>query len=197
MPGAGEGRRRLPERLSAELVSALRRHLAAGGVVAYPTESCYGLGCDPRNRAGVDRVRALKGRSRAKGLILIAADFRQLAPFVRAPTPEQRRRLAESWPGPVTFVMQASAGAPPWMLGAGGTVALRITAHPGAAALCRALGTALVSTSANRSGARPARSYADCLRRFRGSAWVVPGRAGRRRRPSTIIELETGRILRP
>ena len=195
MPGAAD---RLPTgRLSAVLVRELRRHLAAGGVVAYPTESCYGLGCDPGSRAGVSRVRALKGRSGAKGLILIASDFRQLAPFVRAPTREQRRRLAAAWPGPVTFVMKASASAPAWITAADSTVAVRVTAHPGAAALCRALGLALVSTSANRAGARPARSYAECLRRFGAGARVLPGRVGRRRRPSTIIELETGRILRP
>lgn len=196
MPGAGKPRRP-PERLSPNLVRGLRRHLACGGAVAYATESCFGLGCDPRSRAGVDRVRSLKGRSRDKGLILIASDFRQLAPFVLAPTPEQKQRLAESWPGPVTFVMRASRAAPPWLAGARGTVAVRVTAHPGAAALCRALGMALVSTSANRAGARPARTYRDCLRRFGAGAWVVPGRVGRRRRPSTIIELETGRILRP
>jgi L-threonylcarbamoyladenylate synthase len=197
MPGAARVRRRLPERLPAALVGGLRRHLAAGGVVAYATESCYGLGCDPRSRAGVARVCALKGRSRAKGLILIASDFRQLAPYVRPPTAGERRRLAAAWPGPVTFVMKASRFAPPWITAGDGTVAVRVTAHGGAAALCRALGLALVSTSANRAGARPARSYADCLRRFGAGAWVLPGRVGRRRRPSTIIELETGRILRP
>jgi L-threonylcarbamoyladenylate synthase len=193
MPGASEGRRGLPVRLSA----ALRRHLAAGGVLAYPTESCYGLGCDPRSRLGVARVLALKGRSRAKGLILIASDFRQLAPFVQAPAPEQRRRLVAAWPGPVTFVMKASRAAPTWITTGEGTVAVRVTAHAGAAALCRALGMALVSTSANRAGARPARTFRECLRRFGAGAWVVPGRVGRRRRPSTIIDLETGKILRP
>jgi L-threonylcarbamoyladenylate synthase len=195
MPGAGE--RRPPARLPAVLVRGLRRHLAGGGVVAYPTESCYGLGCDPRSRSGVARVRALKGRSGAKGLILIASGFRQLAPFVQAPTPAERRRLAAAWPGPVSFVMRASLGAPPWITAGDGTVAVRVTAHPGAAALCRALGMALVSTSANRAGARPARSCRECRRRFGSGAWVVPGRVGRRRRPSTIIELETGKILRP
>ena len=198
MPGAGNNPRcRTRRSISSTRARDLRAHLAAGGAVAYPTESCYGLGCDPRSRAGVDRVRALKGRSRAKGLILIAADFRQLAPFLRPPTSEQARRLAESWPGPFTFVMKASRSAPPWLIGSRGTLAVRVTAHPGAAALCRALGMALVSTSANRAGARPARTYRDCLRRFGAGAWVVPGHVGRRRRPSTIIDLETGRILRP
>ncbi len=197
MPGAADVPRQRRERFPAALVSGLRRHLEGGGVVAYPTESCYGLGCDPRSRAGVARVQALKGRSRAKGLILVASRFRQFAPFVQPPTPEQRRRLAAAWPGPVTFVMRASRAAPRWIAGARGTVAVRVTAHPGAAALCRALDMALVSTSANRAGAPPARSYRDCLRRFGAAAWVLPGRVGRRRRPSTIIELETGRILRP
>lgn len=198
MPGGGKHlRSRTARSLPSTAVRDLRTHLRAGGAVAYATESCFGLGCDPRSRAGVDRVRALKGRSREKGLILIASEFRQLAPFVRPPTPEQARRLAGHWPGPFTFVMKASRSAPPWLTGARGTLAVRVSAHPGAASLCRALGMALVSTSANRAGARPARSYHDCLRRFGGGAWVVPGRVGRRRRPSTIIELETGRILRP
>jgi L-threonylcarbamoyladenylate synthase len=198
MPGAGKHpRSRAVRRLSSAQARGLRAHLRAGGAVAYPTESCYGLGCDPRSRAGVDRVRALKGRGRDKGLILVASDFRQLAPFVQTPTPEQARRLAEAWPGPFTFVMKASRSAPPWLAGPRGTLAVRVTAHADAAALCRALGLALVSTSANRAGARPARTYQDCLRRFGAGARVLPGRCGRRRRPSTIIDLETGRILRP
>lgn len=198
MPGGGKHlRSRTRRSISSTRARELRAHLLAGGAVAYATESCFGLGCDPGSRAGVERVRALKGRSREKGLILIASDFRQLMPFVRPPTPEQARRLARHWPGPFTFVMAASRSAPPWLVGARHTLAVRVTAHPGAASLCRALGMALVSTSANRAGARPARTFRDCLRRFGEGAWVVPGRVGRRRRPSTIIDLETGRILRP
>ncbi len=70
------------------------------------------------------------------------------------------------------------------------------TAHPGAAALCRALDMALVSTSANIGGDRPARTYADCRRRFGGQVLVVPGRVGRRKRPSTIRAWAEGRIIR-
>ena len=200
MPGASEpGARRgpFPRRIPASQIRRLRRHLAAGGVLAYATESCFGLGCDPRDRSAVARVLALKGRSRAKGLILIAAEFSQLRPYVATLAPAQKERLLAAWPGPCTFLVPAARTAPPWILGKQRTVAVRVTAHPDAAALCRALGMALVSTSANRAGARPARSYAECLRRFGHGAMVVPGRIGRRRRPSTIIALETGKIVRP
>lgn len=200
MPAAGKGARsgpvRGPRRLPGRLVRILRRHLASSGVIAYPTESCFGLGCDPRDRRAVRRILRLKGRPQSKGLILIASDFSQLRPYVAELPPRYLERLKQAWPGPVTFLLPAGPHAPLWVLGRHRLIAVRVTAHGGAAALCRSLGTALVSTSANRLCARPARTYADCLRRFGRSARVVKGRVGSRRRPSTIMDIETGRILR-
>jgi L-threonylcarbamoyladenylate synthase len=201
MPGASERdtgahRATAPRRIPAALIRALRRHLRSGGAIAYATESCFGLGCDPRDPRGVARVLALKGRQRAKGLILIASDPRQLRPYLAPVSADAQARLDAAWPGPVTFLVPASRVAPPWIVGRHRRVAVRVTAHPDAVALCAALNMALVSTSANRAGARPARTYSECLRRFGNGARVVPGRVGRRRRPSTIIDLETGRILR-
>lgn len=200
MPAAGKGAppgwaRRL-RRLPGRLVRILRRHLSRSGVIAYPTESCFGLGCDPRDRRAVRRILRLKGRPQSRGLILIASDFGQLRPYVAQLSPWYLERLQQVWPGPVTFLLPAGPRAPRWVVGRHRLIAVRVTAHGGAAALCRSLGTALVSTSANRAGARPARTYADCWRRFGGSVRVVKGCVGRRRRPSTIMDLETGRILR-
>lgn len=174
----------------------LRRHLARGGLLAYPTESCYGLGCDPRNARAVSSLLRLKGRPKSKGLILIAAGFEQLAPYL-APVPEaMRARFPQWWPGPVTLLLPAAPRCPRWLTGRHAKLAVRVTAHAEAARLCRGLGTALVSTSANRSGRRPLKTYAACRRAFGAHVLVLPGRIGRRRRPSTLLDPASGEVLR-
>jgi L-threonylcarbamoyladenylate synthase len=177
--------------------ASLRAHLRRGGLIAYPTESCYGLGCDPRNPRALQRLVRLKGRSAAKGLLLIADHFKRLQPFVRPLSAADRARMQRSWPGPVTWVVPASSACPPLLTGGRPTIAVRVTAHPGAARLCRLLGMALVSTSANKSGRRPAKTAAECRRIFGPRIRVIAGRIGPRRRPSTLIDLATGTVLRP
>lgn len=176
---------------------ALRAYLRRGGLVAYPTESCYGLGCDPRNARALKRLIGLKGRSTARGMLLIADRFKRLKPFIRPLHAPDLARMQHSWPGPVTWVVPASNACPPLLTGGRPTVAVRVTAHPDAARLCRSLGMALVSTSANKSGKKPAKTAAECRRMFGARVRVIDGRIGRRRRPSTLIDLATGTVLRP
>jgi L-threonylcarbamoyladenylate synthase len=167
-----------------------------GGVIAYPTEGVYGLGCDPLNRSAVERVLAIKQRRMAAGLILLAADCDQLEPFVRIDAAE-RARMNEQWPGPVTFLAPASDRVPAWIRGAHDTVAVRVSEHPLARELARRAGTPLVSTSANRSG-RPAAINVFQVRRHLGVEldYVVNGACLRPGKASTIIDLASGRILR-
>ena len=129
--------------------------LKSGGVIAYPTEAVWGLGCDPFDEAAVLRLLAIKQRPVEKGLILIAADLAQLQPVLDLATVPEAR-LAEvlaSWPGPNTWVLPSSASAPRWITGTHAGIAVRISAHPTVVALCRAFGGPLVSTSANLAGA--------------------------------------------
>lgn len=175
----------------------LRAHLRRGGLIAYPTESCYGLGCDPRNPRALKRLIWLKGRGATKGLLLIADHYKRLQPFMQPPSPADRARMLRRWPGPVTWVVPASKACPPLLTGGRPTIAVRVTAHPGAARLCRSLGMALVSTSANKSGRKPAKTAAECRRIFGAHVRVIAGRIGQRRRPSTLIDLATGTVLRP
>jgi len=177
--------------------TGLEAYLKRGGIIAYPTESCYGLGCDPRNPRALRRLLRLKGRSAAKGMLLIADRFRRLQPFLRPLAPGARTRMQRTWPGPVTCVAPASSTCDPLLTGGRGTVAVRVTAHRGAARLCRRLGTALVSTSANKSGRKPAKTAAECRRMFGARVRVIGGRIGTRKRPSTLIDLATGTVLRP
>ena len=173
---------------------SLYRHLRAGGVIAYATESCFGLGCDPLNRRAVQHILRLKGRPQAKGLILIATDLAQLQPYL-APLPAELD-VAAYWPGPTTLLLPTRRRCPRWLTGRHPTIAVRITAHPAARRASQAAGMALVSTSANRSGQRALRTAAACHALFGDKVRVLPGRVGTRRRPSTVLNPLSGRVVR-
>ncbi|WP_233196491.1 L-threonylcarbamoyladenylate synthase [Chromobacterium sinusclupearum] len=186
----------MPRLPGALLIRRARARLRHGGVIAYSTESCYGLGCHPLDVRAIHRVLAIKARPNHKGLIVIAADFEQIRHLVRPLSAAQRAELARYWPGPYTFLLPASRRVPPALRGRHDKIAVRVTAHGEAAALCRALGTALVSTSANRAGQKSLKTAQACRKAFKDKVLTLPGRIGKRRKPSTIIDLETGRVLR-
>jgi L-threonylcarbamoyladenylate synthase len=182
--------------ISGVMLGRATRTLQAGGVIAYPTEAVYGLGCDPLNPLAVERLLAIKQRPVEKGLILIASRFDQLAPFVQPPTPEIQRRLEETWPGPVTWLLPANAMTPRWLRGQHSTLAVRVTAHPVAAALCEAFGGAIVSTSANPTGRPPARTALQSRLRCRTVDLTVHGAVDRSARPTAIHDGVSGAVLR-
>ncbi len=175
---------------------ALAAHLRRGGLIAYPTESCFGLGCDPDNRRAVQRILKLKQRPQRKGLILITSDYHQVARYLQPLTLDQQQQLKDAGAQAITYLIPVKPSCPRWLRGAHDTLAVRFTAHPFARQLCRSTDSALVSTSANRSGQRPAKTFAECQRLFGKKVWVLPGRVGRRKNPSTIKAWGDGRIIR-
>lgn len=184
--------------VGAESIEHAVHVLRRGGVIAYPTEAVFGFGCDPQNVVAVQRVLDLKQRNASQGLLLIAADFAQVAPYIAADCPMAALEQAQaSWPGPHTWVFPASERAPVWITGDHGSIALRVTAHPVAAALCRAFESALVSTSANRHGADPARSQGEVEREFGALIdAIVVGDVGESENPTTIRDAVSGEWLR-
>lgn len=173
------------------------RLLTHGGIIAYPTEAVYGLGCDPDNAAAVLHLLALKQRSWRKGVILIASSLEQLAPYIVPLNGAQLERIGTSWPGPNTWVVPARPGAPVWITGDRATIAVRVTDHPVAAALCDEFGGALVSTSANLAGRPPARTPLTIQRSLHSDvALTLHGPLGGLRQPTTIRDVDSGRILR-
>lgn len=174
-------------------VQALRR----GGVVAYPTEAVWGLGADPRNEAACMRLLRLKDRPWDKGLILVAADAEQLAPYLDVPSKAAWKRAVLTWPGPNTWVFPCTEVTPMWISGEHPSVAVRISAHETVRALCTAFGGAIVSTSANPAGREPARSATQVRRYFRDELdALLPGAVGGLERPTSIRDAQTGHILR-
>lgn len=179
-------------------IQHVARVMRGGGVVAYPTEAVWGLGCNPFDQQAVERLLALKHRPVHKGLILLAADMAQVAPFLEGIDDLQRQRLKNSWPGPVTWLVPDNGLAPPWITGHFDSLAIRVTDHPIAAALARAFDGPIVSTSANPQGREPARNLLDLRRYFRSQLdAVAAGSLGNRDKPSEIRDLHTGQIVRP
>lgn len=178
-------------------LTQVRRCFATGGLLAYPTEAVYGLGCDPLRETAVWRLLDLKQRPVDKGLILIAADFDQLRQYLRPVSDELLRPVLASWPGPHTWLLPAAADAPRWLTGRHQSLAVRVTAHPIASALCRACESALVSTSANRAGRPPLRSAIQVQKAFSGSVdFLLHGAVGGLARPTPIRDAVSGHPIR-
>ncbi|TPG11418.1 tRNA threonylcarbamoyladenosine biosynthesis protein RimN [Rhodanobacter glycinis] len=171
----------------------------AGGVLAYPTEAVFGLGCDPHDHAAFERLFALKQRPPAQGVLLIAAEFAQVERYIElADVPgEVLQQVRASWPGPYTWIFPRSAEVPAWIAGAHAGIALRVTAHEPAAALCRAFGGALVSTSANPHGQPPARE-AQIVADYFGDALdgLLDAPLGGQSHPTVIRDALSGAIIR-
>lgn len=170
----------------APAVAALQR----GGVIAYPTETFYGLGADPLSAAAVARVFGVKARVEGQSLPLIAADLAQ-ARRVAAVTGAAARLAERFWPGPLTLVVPALA---PFVEGAQrhGTVAIRVPDHAVARALAAAFGSPITSTSANRSGEPPAAVVSELGGIAPRLDVVVDGGRTPGGLPSTIVDLTGG-----
>jgi len=168
-----------------------------GGVIAYPTEGVFGLGCLPENEFAVERILAIKGRDASKGIILIAAEVTQLERWI-APTKMEAQRLHSATDYPTTWIVTAESTTPAWLTGGRDTLAVRISNHPVVMQLCNTIGEALVSTSANRSGRPPARS-ALAARKCLGSQvdQVIGGALGQATGPSEIRVAHSDQVLRP
>jgi L-threonylcarbamoyladenylate synthase len=173
----------------AEAVEVLR----GGGVVAYPTDTLYGLAVDPANETAVRRLFDLKGRDAAAAIALIAADAAQ-AEHAGQFGPVERRLAVAFWPGPLTIVVPA-ADTLSRLLAPRGTLGVRVPAHAVARALAQQFGGCITATSANRSGAAAPASAADVARAFSdGVDLLLDGGPARGGAPSTIVEVVDGRL---
>jgi L-threonylcarbamoyladenylate synthase len=179
--------------VAADVVYAAAQMLRDGLVVAFPTDTLYGLAVDPRNSNAVRRLYALKGRDPTSALPLIAADREQAELAVVFHQIE--RQLADRWwPGPLTIVAAARDTIASEVLAGGRTVGVRIPDHAVARALARALGFCVTATSANRSGRPPVATAEAVAASLPDLDGVLDGGASRGGAPSTIVEVRSGRV---
>lgn len=180
--------------MSQDTIKKAAEILRNGGVVTCPTEGVFGLSCLPGNAAAVQRLLDIKQREASKGLILIAAHREQLRDWIAnepedipEPNPEQA----------ITWLVPAAAQVSELVRGVHPKVAVRVTSNPIASALCAAVDSPLVSTSANLAGEPTVTDSATLSREFAGRVdYIVPGDCGPLAGPSQIIDLESGTKLR-
>lgn len=176
------------------------RILTQGGIVAFPTETCYGLAVDPENENALHRLFQLKQRPHNKPVLLLIHDIALLDTLVSS-IPELYLPLMEKyWPGPLTLIFPAKAGLSGYLTGDTASVGVRISPNLHAMALCRQFGRALTATSANFSGQPPARSAAEAIEVFGKTLdYVLDGGETPARLCSTIIGIEKDELclLRP
>lgn len=173
--------------------------LKAGLIVAYPTESVFGIGCDPKNPIAVERLRRIKNRPAKKGFLLVAGNLSHVSEYAQIENlPVDMQSLVyASWPGPHTWVFPKFELSFPWVAGEESGIAIRVTAHPIAAALSLDFGGALISTSANRSGDAAAQDAEAVWSIFQGDVdLIIRGEIGRGTRPSFIRNATTGEVIR-
>lgn len=168
-----------------------------GGIIAYPTEAVFGLGCLPNNEKSVNRILKLKNRSINKGLILVAFSIEQLGPFVDfSELKDKRHGIFDSWPGPVTWLIPAKPETPNWLTGKHETLAVRVSNHPIVRSLCEKLGP-IVSTSANPNSVEPAKSSQKVREYFETAVdYVIPANISNDLSPTEIRDGQSGKIVR-
>ena len=178
--------------------------LNRGAVIAYPTDTIWGLGCDPLDVVAVRRIQHIKQRPSAKGLILLGSSAEQFAPFIDRTRIDALLSMPSDRSGrPVTWVVDAARHCPGWLTGNNNTIAIRLTDKPLISELCGQLRRPLISTSANFSGRPSARNSLQVHRDFRKLVdFIVEDHRdhsslGGQALASRIIDLRTGRILRP
>lgn len=177
-----------PEAPDAGVLQVAAGILNAGGVVAYPTDTLYGLAADPRDAAAIDRLVDAKRRPAGLALPLIASDRAQAERAADGLTPLARRLMDAFWPGPLAIVVAGARGLDPRVVGAGGTIAVRVPASPVARALARTLQYPITATSANRSGSPAPATAAACAAFGPDIDAVIDAGPSPGGSPSTIVD---------
>jgi len=173
-------------------------HVLGGNILAYPTEAVYGLGCDPYNAEAVLHLLQLKQRPVHKGLILVAANYDQLEPFIKPLNRTLKQKILANRPSPITWLLPAHPEVPRYLTGRHSSIAVRISSHTTIQTLCLKINQALVSTSANISSRPPARS-ALTVRAIFGQKidYILPGKLNCSGKPSEIRDALNDQIIRP
>ncbi|HEV8137199.1 MAG TPA: L-threonylcarbamoyladenylate synthase [Pyrinomonadaceae bacterium] len=175
------------------------RVVASGGVIAFRTDTFYGLGANPRNAKAVQRIRAIKGRDDGKPILLLIGELAEVKSLTAFEPPLFRVIANQLWPGPLTIVLPAIGALPNEVTAGSGSIGLRLPDHDGLRELLMTCGGVLTATSANPSGSEPATSALQVVEYFpRGIDLIIDGGVVTATQPSTVIDVtcEPPRIIR-
>ncbi|GHE96460.1 L-threonylcarbamoyladenylate synthase [Thalassotalea profundi] len=181
-------------------VTSVKDVFQQGGIIAYPTEAVFGLGCDPDNQQAIERLLSVKNRPKTKGLILLAANYAQLQPYIddSAFTVEQRKLILSRWPNGITQLIKKQSNTSSLISGEFNTIAVRITSQPDVVALCNSVNKPIISTSANLSGQPPAKTWQEVETNLANKVdFIIKGQTLGYSSPSSIINAISGETIRP
>ncbi|AKC59797.1 tRNA threonylcarbamoyladenosine biosynthesis protein RimN [Blochmannia endosymbiont of Polyrhachis (Hedomyrma) turneri] len=167
-------------------------------VIIYPTESVFGLGCDPDSEFAVKKLLDIKQRSWKKGLILVAAYYKQLINYIDDSSLNnvQRSRVFSTWPGHISWSFPVHSNTPKWLIGDFSSLVVRLSSFKPIQELCLSFGKPLVSTSANISGYLPADNVDDVCDQLGLNLFIMDGSVGDMQHPSEIRSAVTGKLIR-
>jgi len=174
----------------------LIRYLKNGGILAYPTESCFGLGCDPKNKRAIEKILLLKKRARSKGFILIGSKLNHFDIYTKNITETQKKDLMTKWPGPHTWTVPASDYCPSWLKGKTGNIAIRLPKVNSTLNLLNSINFPITSTSANLSHKQSIKTSRGCKNLFKKNVRVIEGNVGNEKKPTTIQDFLSKKIIR-
>ena len=171
--------------------------LKQGGLIAYPTEAVFGLGCLPGDTEAIKKLLQLKQRPIEKGLILLASELSQLEPYLSLLNHQILQKIQSSWPGPTTWILPTPAQTSPLLKGKFNTIAVRISAHPIVRELCHQCQSPIISTSANITGKNMSYSAFDVRRQFKNHLdYILNGPLGSSDKPTVIKDAVTNQVIR-
>ena len=174
--------------------------LHQGGVIAYPTEAVYGLGCDPKNLSAVKKILDLKQRKKEKGLILIASDFEQLKSYISPLEKTIEDKMFDSWQeqrAAITWLVPVDKDISIYLKGQFDTLAVRVSHHPLVKELCDKFSGAIISTSANIATQEAARTAEEVKKIFTNKIdFIIEGETDINAQPSEIRDALTDEIIR-
>lgn len=174
----------------------LIRYLKQGGIIAYPTESCFGLGCDPKNKRAIEKILYLKKRVRSKGFILISSKINLFNAYIKNITEIQKKELIAVWPGPHTWTVPASNYCPPWLKGKTHNIAIRLPEVKSTLKLLNSINFPITSTSANLSHKQSIKTLRACKNIFKKKVKIIEGNIGNEKKPTTIQDFISKKIIR-
>ena len=175
-----------------ESLYAIANTVSQGGVIAFRTDTFYGLGADPFNRDAVQRIKQLKGREDNKPILIVISDADQVGRFISRRSPNFNRLVKQFWPGALTLIDEAIAEVPEEITAGTQTIGVRLPNDDRVRELVRACGGALTATSANPSQASPA-TNAQTVREYFGDAidLIIDDGQAKTDRPSTVINVSS------
>ena len=173
----------------------LARFIRRGGIIAYPTESCFGIGCDPKNKKAINKIIKLKKRLRNKNFIIIGSSIKQFNSFINPLNDANNEKLFSKWPGPHTWLVNVNNQCSNW-LKSNSRIAIRIPSFSRCQDLVKSIDMAITSSSLNLSGKIPLKNYRDVCRFLPNQVKLIGGRIGKNKKPSVIQDFKTNNIIR-